>query len=211
MANVPVRVDRRAERKHEVSRRIRDVALRMFLDQGYEATTVEDVAAATGVSHMTVFRHFPTKASLVFSDESDALIADAIRKRPPTESALTSVERAVIEVVGRLSQMEQDLQVQRFRLIWSTPTLQAELWVRWMAAQRLVAGALVDRGGAPADPLALHVVAGIAYVTAATASLAWIEEVGRRPLTELLSEAFAAARGQLESPTDGATPVEPRG
>jgi AcrR family transcriptional regulator len=49
----------RERRKAETRRSIQEHALRLFLANGYDATTVEEIAAAAGVSHMTFFRHFP--------------------------------------------------------------------------------------------------------------------------------------------------------
>lgn len=200
MASVPS-ANSRATRRAKTLHRIQEAAIRLFLAHGYEATTVQSVAEAAGVSHMTVFRYFPTKEALVLANEYDSLVAEAIRNRPTTEPALDSVERAVFEVMKRLPDADLDLQMQRVRLIMTTPALQAGLWVRWMAAQRLVAAALAERGGQTADPLALRVVAGIAYVTAATASLVWIDEGGRRPLTEVIAQAFAVARREFASTT----------
>lgn len=185
---------RRHDRKAATSHRIQEAAMRLFLANGYEATTVQEVAAAAGVSHMTVFRHFPTKETLVLRDEYDPRMISIIRGRPPTEHPLDSVEFAITEVMGRLSESELALFLQRFRLIGATPTLQAWLWTNWMEAQQLVADALAERGGAPEDPLARRVVAGIACVAALTASLAWSEEEGRRPIADVMAEAFAAAR-----------------
>ena len=53
--------DWRERKKAATSDRIRACALRLFREQGYDATTVEQIAAAAGVSHMTFFRYFPTK------------------------------------------------------------------------------------------------------------------------------------------------------
>jgi AcrR family transcriptional regulator len=171
--------------------------MRLFLANGYDATTVEDVAAAAGVSHMTVFRHFPTKEALVLTDEYDALVVEAIRQRPSTEPPLDSLEQAMIEVMGRISEKDTKLFLRRWRLIGETPALQAKMWAHWMEAQEVVAAALADRGGVPRDPQSLRVAAGIACATAMTASLIWIEEEGRRPLTDVIAGAFAAARREF--------------
>jgi AcrR family transcriptional regulator len=187
----------RTTRKGLTFRRIQEEAMRLFLANGYEATTVEEVAAAAGVSHMTVFRHFPTKEALVLTDEYDALFVEALRQRPATESPLDSLERAMIDVMGRISEADADLFLRRSRLIGETPALQAGMWAFWMEAQRVVADALADRGGVPSDPLSLRVAAGIAFATAMTASLIWVEGECRGPITDVIAEAFAAARREF--------------
>lgn len=189
--------DRRTTRTGRTFHRIQEAAIRLFLERGYDATTVQDVAAAAGVSHMTVFRHFPTKEALVLTDEYDPLFAAALRARPASESPFDAVERAIAAVLTNVSAAEFDLFQQRSRLIEATPALQAALWTTWMESQRVVAEALAERAGTLCDPLSLRVTATIACAAAATASLIWSEEGGRRPLTEVIAEVFAAARRQF--------------
>ena len=72
---------------------IADAALGLFLERGFDAVTVAEVAAAAGVSEKTVFNHFPTKAELVFDAEEDVVggLERAIRERPAGCSILTAV------------------------------------------------------------------------------------------------------------------------
>jgi len=195
-------------RKAETSRRIQGAAVRLFLERGFDNVTVEEIAAAAGVSHMTVFRHFSTKEQIVLSDDYDPLIVAAIRRRPPSEPAIDAVEAGIGEVLGRVTPAETELLLQRTRLIFATPALRTELWASWLESQQLIAAALAERGGPPQDQLALRVVAGLASVTAATAALTWYEEGGRRPLGEVLAEAFAAARAEMaKTGTSGTSPA----
>ena len=174
--------------------------MRLFLERGYEETTVEEIAAAAGGSHMTVFRYFPTKETLVLTGRLRiALIVETIRRRPPDEPPLDSVERALTEVMAQAGGADPAQMLKGHRLLAATPSLQAALWAFWMDAQRLIAEALADRGGTPQDALTLRVAAGIACSTAATANLIWGEEEGRRPFPEILTEAFAAARTVIPS------------
>ncbi len=78
----------RERKKAETRRRIQQTALELFLAQGYDATTVEEIAAAAGVSHMTFYRHFRTKEAVVKSGR----LRPAHRRahpRPPTRAATT--------------------------------------------------------------------------------------------------------------------------
>src|SRR4051812_42980700 len=74
-------------------------ALRLFEEQGYERTTVAQIAAAAGVSHMTFFRNFPTKEDVVLDDPYDPLLADAVGAQPRDLSAL---ERVRLGLLGTL-------------------------------------------------------------------------------------------------------------
>ena len=67
------------ERKKTATRdRLRNCALGLFHEQGYEATTVEQITAAAGVSHMTFFRYFPTKEDVALADNYDPLIVELL-------------------------------------------------------------------------------------------------------------------------------------
>ena len=74
----------------------------MFADQGFDAVPVTAIAKAAGVSHMTFFRHFPTKEAVVVSDLFDPPIAEAVRAQPQRWRPLT---RAVL---GHFAAMDQE-------------------------------------------------------------------------------------------------------
>src|SRR5674476_410190 len=83
----------RAERTRA---RLQACALELFTAQGYDATTVEQIATAAGVSHMTFFRHFPTKESVLVEDPHDPLIAEAVRAQPTDLPPLERVRRGLL-------------------------------------------------------------------------------------------------------------------
>lgn len=81
---------------------IRRTAIDLFARQGYASTTTSQVAAAAGVSEMTVFRHFPTKERLLLEDLYDPLMADAVRSHldEPPLSAIASGVRDAWQEMG---------------------------------------------------------------------------------------------------------------
>src|SRR5665647_3386275 len=83
----------RAERTRA---RLQACALELFTAQGYDATTVEQIATAAGVSHMTFFRHFPTKESVLLEDPYDPLIGEAVRTQPTDLPPLERVRRGLL-------------------------------------------------------------------------------------------------------------------
>ena len=87
-------VDWRARKKAATKQAIQEQALRLFVEKGYDATTVEEIAAAAGVSHMTFFRYFPRKEEVVEYDEYDPLIEELITGRPPHEAPLVALHAA---------------------------------------------------------------------------------------------------------------------
>lgn len=188
------RVDRRAQRGQQTRRRIQEHALRLFLADGYEATTVERIAESAGVSHMTFFRHFPTKESVVVDDGYDPVIDRLIRDRPAAEPPLTAIHRALVGALRQLPRAELDELKVRTRLLVGAPALRARLWDNQFTTQELFAVALAAReSGDPADPgLRRRVLAGTALATLTAALTAWAGAADGVGLPDLVDEAFAA-------------------
>ena len=93
----------RERRKQETRQRISEVATQMFLDRGFERTTIAQVAEAAGVASMTVTNYFPRKEDLVF-DRAEGVVrhlADVIVARRPGESWLAAIRRDYAESVAR--------------------------------------------------------------------------------------------------------------
>ncbi|WP_396230633.1 TetR/AcrR family transcriptional regulator, partial [Frankia sp. ACN1ag] len=70
---------RRATKKAATKRRIQTEALRLFRQQGYDHTTVADIAEAAGVSERTYFRYFATKSEVVLWDYFDSSVVEGLR------------------------------------------------------------------------------------------------------------------------------------
>lgn len=197
----------RERKKAETRRRIQETAVRLFLVDGYDATTVERIAAACGVSHMTFFRHFPTKESVVADDDYDPLIAALIRRRPAAEHPLDALRAALSEGLAGVYAEHRDVLLARTRLILTTPALRASMADNQFATERLFASALAARGGiAPGDtapddtapddaavaPLEVRVLAAAALAALTVALAAWVESEGSEHLPDLVDRAFAA-------------------
>jgi AcrR family transcriptional regulator len=213
------RVDRREERKQQTRRAIQEHALRLFLADGYEATTVERIAEAAGVSHMTFFRHFPTKESVVADDDYDPLIARLVRDRPAVEPPLTAIQRALVGALRAMPAAERGVLRVRTRLLLQTPALRARVWENQFTTQELFAAALAarERGDEAGDPgLRLRVLAGAALAALTTALTAWVAAPEHCALPDLIDEAFAALQPypDVTEPSVGpssATPGSTRG
>ena len=84
----------RERKKARTRAAIREHALRLFREQGYDATTVEQIAEAAEVSPSTFFRYFPTKEDVVLQDDMELLWIDALRAQPAGLSTIpTSIGR----------------------------------------------------------------------------------------------------------------------
>ncbi|MEJ8661875.1 MULTISPECIES: TetR/AcrR family transcriptional regulator [Streptomyces] len=179
----------RERKKAQTRRTIQEQALRLFLSQGYDNTTVDEIARAAGVSSMTFFRHFPTKESVVESDDYDPLIVALIEQRPPEETPLAALHHALGEGLAAVYATDRDALLVRTRLILRTPALRARLWENQHATEQMLTKALAARSGQEPD-LPLRVIAAAA-LAALTATLAiWVEGDGEAHLPNLVDEAF---------------------
>jgi AcrR family transcriptional regulator len=185
----------RERKKAETRRAIQEHALRLFLDKGYDATTVEEIAAAAGVSHMTFFRYFPTKHAVVENDDYDPLIADLIRARPGDEDPLTAIGRAVAGALRAMPAAEQQTVLVRARLILGVPALRARQADAQRTTRDLFAAAIADRPGGPVERFEREVLAATALTVLSAAIDEWAATDGRDALADLVDRAFATLRG----------------
>lgn len=94
--------DRRSRKRLATRQAISDAATRLFLERGFDAVTVDEVAEAADVGRMTVFNHFPRKEDLFFDrdEEGRAALRDALRRRDPGLSPLETLRRLAHRLVG---------------------------------------------------------------------------------------------------------------
>ncbi|HVT68163.1 MAG TPA: TetR family transcriptional regulator, partial [Trebonia sp.] len=81
----------RERKKARTRASLREHALRLFREQGYQATTVEQIAAAAEVSPSTFFRYFPTKEDVVLNDDMDTRVLAALARQPAEMAPLPAI------------------------------------------------------------------------------------------------------------------------
>lgn len=131
-------------------------ALRLFAEQGYDATTVDDIAAAAEVSRSTFFRYFGTKEDVVLLDDVDPLFLESFASQPPGTpllDALIGALRAAFAALDETAARQEEL---RMSLIRTVPELSRaqqsrNVW-RVESVARLIAP-VVGRGGGDLDVL----------------------------------------------------------
>ena len=188
----PGRVTRpglREQRKAQTRRDIQEHALRLFLANGYDATTVEQIAAAAGVSHMTFFRYFPSKEAVVENDGYDPILAERIRSRPREETPLTALRNGALGAVAAVYETDREALLVRGRLIFSTPALRARQWRMGEATERLFAEALADQQGTEVT-FELRVLAAAALGAFSLAISTWVDGDSAEELPALVERAF---------------------
>src|SRR6185369_16449229 len=116
-----------------------EAAYRLIREQGYENTTVDQIAAAAEVSPATFFRYFPTKEDALLQDEFDPLLIENWRKHLRDGVSPVAVARQVVaETLGQLPPREEELIRYRTQLLFETPQLRARVWDNWLQTQDML-------------------------------------------------------------------------
>jgi len=132
---------------------IQEHALRLFAEQGYEATTVDQIAAAAEISPSTFFRYFATKEDVVVQDEFDERIVEAFRAAGRAADPLASLRDSMVESIVGLDSSELAKSQQRTALILAVPALRARTVENVMSGFNDAARGFGEGvGRAPDDP-----------------------------------------------------------
>lgn len=137
----------RERKKAKTRRTIQEQALRLFAEQGYDATTVEQIAEAAEVSPSTFFRYFPTKEDAVTQDDYDPLLMEAIKAQPPDLPPLTTLRAAFRTAFEAMEPEELDRMLSRTKLTTSVPALRARTMEGLYSTIEMLAGAVAERAG----------------------------------------------------------------
>ncbi|MGL5852613.1 MAG: TetR/AcrR family transcriptional regulator [Phycicoccus sp.] len=162
--------------------RMRAVALAMFDDEGYGSVTARDIAVRVGVTERTFFRHFPTKADVLFGDASDIrrVLDDALDGAPSRLGPRDLVVAAGV-AVAELVESDRDRETHRVRarVIRSEPELAQRELLKQQGWMTLLTAALEARGVAPARAAAL---AGATLAAFRAAYDGWVADRSRASL-----------------------------
>ncbi len=182
------------ERKREATRqRLIDAAFVLFDRNGYEATSVGDIAAAAEVSVPTFYAYFKTKEHVVFPDQDAAWIAGLLASQPQDLPLPERVRRGLQQMIGQLADTDHEALLRRWRMALTVPALR----LRGADRENASTAALIDALGvdlATSRGAAQVVVIGACMTASTTAFLRWAATDGTRPLGELIDEAFDALR-----------------
>jgi len=150
----------RERKKARTRAAIREHALRLFREQGYQATTVEQIAAAAEVSASTFFRYFPTKEDVVLQDDMDTRLVEAFARQPADLAPIPAVRAAVREAWESFTDAEWDELKEGARLGLEVPEIRARSMFEFSRVINVVTGALADRTGRPPSDARVRALAG---------------------------------------------------
>ena len=153
-------VSLRERKKLKTREAIRRHAFRLFDENGYANTTVEQIADAAEVSPSTFFRYFPSKESVLLADDMDPVMLEALERQPRELSPMAAVRRAAEETFAAMSQDQWEVERTRQRLIFSIPEIKAATYDEYHRTIRIFTEALSRRLGRDRDDFELRVFAG---------------------------------------------------
>jgi AcrR family transcriptional regulator len=150
--------------------RIESIALDLFHTNGFDTTTVAQIAAAAEISEMTFFRYFPSKDAVVIDDPYDPLLAAAIAEQPRDLPALTRVAHGILAAWQGLPEPADERTRQKVRIAAVTPSLRGGMWSNNAATERVIVDQLEKDG---TSSLEAHVAAAACLAALMSALLEW--------------------------------------
>jgi AcrR family transcriptional regulator len=183
----------RERKKAKTKALIQVQALRLFTEQGYDGTSVEQIAEAAEVSPSTFFRYFPTKEAVVLHDILDPLIIENFRSQPPELNSVQAIRRALKKVYSDLPEDQLQREMKRSELMHVVPELQSAMLGEYAKNIGLISNLIAQRTGRSADDISVRVLAGAIIGVIMSALLQAYED----PKADYLRY-YDEALGQLE-------------
>ncbi|MFB9566280.1 mycofactocin system transcriptional regulator [Saccharopolyspora hordei] len=183
---------------------LEQVAFDLFDEQGFDNTTVSDIARAAGIARRTFFHYFPSKNDVPWGDfdaELARLRAD-LRASPTGVPLMDTIRHCLVEF-NRVPPEQVPAHRRRMRLILGVPALQAHSTLRFRAWRQVIAEFVGERTGRSADALAPQTIAHAVLGVALAAYERWLDDADAE-LTELLD---AAMRELADAFADSGVPA----
>ncbi|MEU0504327.1 TetR family transcriptional regulator [Nocardia sp. NPDC005998] len=184
------------ERSRQIAvREILDTAIRLFEEQGYDNTTVAQIAREAGISQRSLFRYFGTKEDLVCGDQDalGELLRQTVDDQPVDVSAWDALRVGFLAIMTDNHTPDQVLRLST--LIFDTPSLHAGYVtkrLRWQAnLVPVIERRLGIAVGSDQDPRARAIIATV-FACVDAASVAWVRSGGRSDIAELYDRSLAA-------------------
>ena len=163
----------RERKKARTRASIREHALRLFREQGYQATTVEQIAAAAEVSPSTFFRYFPTKEDVVLQDDMDTRMIEALDRQPAGLSPLGAVRAATREMFAAYTAADVEVLTQTTALTMTVPEIRTRALDEFARTINVIGEAVAKRAGRSPDDLAVRVMAGAIVGAIMSITMPW--------------------------------------
>ena len=180
----------RERKKIKTRAAIQKEAMRLFLEKGYEDTTIEDIAEAVEISPSTFFNYFPSKEDVVFEDELDPLVLAAFDAQPEATHPVRRLRMAMRTVFGQLTPEQERMMRARMQLLATTPELRGAMLSQFASIVDQIAHLFGPRMGRQRDSFAVHNIAG-AVLGVLLAAMLEIIDNPKTDMLEVTDEALA--------------------
>ncbi|MER5937605.1 TetR family transcriptional regulator [Streptomyces sp. NPDC001928] len=180
----------RERKKIKTRTAIRDATYALIKEQGYDATTIEQIAERAEVSPSTVFRYFPTKEDIVLTDEYDPILLDELRKRPADEPWMDSLRYVMRLAITAVTQEEPEAIKLRSHLLVQVPAVRSRMLESMSVTGRMLSEAVAERTGLDQDSFEARVFTMSLIGGLSEISLYWAEHDFRDDLGDLLDRAL---------------------
>ncbi|WP_407158369.1 TetR/AcrR family transcriptional regulator [Bradyrhizobium sp. STM 3557] len=187
----------RERKRRETSQRIIEKGLRLFVKHGYEATTLEAIAEAAGISRRTFFYYFKSKEDILLAAH-DSGFRQALRPAMLEESAdQAPVDAARNCLIKLASRHETKESIVFDRLMQSTPALRARKEAVFIETEQILLDAMCELWPAPGRRDGLRLVAMVAMGTLRLALDKWKQNEAAQPLAHYIRQSFALLAKQF--------------
>ncbi|WP_225078879.1 TetR/AcrR family transcriptional regulator [Streptomyces sp. CoT10] len=180
----------RERKKLKTRQAIRTATYALIEEQGYDATTIEQIADRAEVSPSTVFRYFPTKEDIVLTDEYDEIMLEELRARPVDEPWMDSLRHVMHKALALGMTEEPEVSRLRARLGVEVPAVRARMMESMSEAGLLIRQAIAARTGLDQDSLEVRVFAMSLMGGLMEVSLYWAENGCKGELSDLMDQAM---------------------
>ena len=188
----------RERKKARTRAAIREHALRLFREQGYAATTVDQIAEAADVSPSTFFRYFPTKEDVVLQDELDVLAIGAFEEQSSDLSPVAAFRAATRQAFAALGEDDLAKLRETAELTLTVPELRARAMDEYARTITVIAEAAGRRSGRDPNDFAVRILAGAIVGVIMAATMPWTDFAVAPPDMDML-ERIDAALAQLKA------------
>jgi AcrR family transcriptional regulator len=185
----PIAKGLRERKKLKTRESIQREAMRLIGKQGYDETTVEQIAAAVEISPSTFFNYFPSKEDVVLYDAYDPVIISLMSERPAGEAASASL-RSVLEQMNGIFERDREIILARGRLWFEVPALRARLWEELDKAQVIMSTFIAQHSGRDPGDFEIRVIVMIVVTAALEAVREWLHRDGRGSFIDLINQAL---------------------
>lgn len=193
----------RARKKLQRRRSIEDAAIALIQTNGFDATTVEDIAHHADIAPRTFFYYFATKEDVVLADYADRLrrITEVLERRTSTEPPWAALRAAFVTVADDYEARREDL-IARFTIMAKTPSVYARSLHLQAGWEDSLAEILIDRTPASSNSIEPRLLASAALACMRSSLRHWILTNQRQRLPDLIQTCFDRLGDGLTATTE---------